>query len=96
MSKKINCKFLKADKQAALRVRLNRIAGQIKGIHKMVDVGKSCIEILNQLTSVERALKGSKQLVFRNYLETCATKAIRKSRSEGVYDELMEVIYKYA
>ncbi|MGH2403539.1 MAG: metal-sensing transcriptional repressor, partial [bacterium] len=45
--------------------------------------------------SVQEALSQVNKLMLRNYLETCASKAIRSGVSPKVYDEIMNVIYKY-
>ena len=74
--------------------RLNRIEGQVRGVGRMVEGGRPCLEVLQQLASVQAALKGLTKTVLRNYLERCATDAIR-SGDAGVYDELMEAIYKF-
>lgn len=92
----INCNYLQPDKKQNARSRLKRIEGQVRGIQKMIDDGKTCVEILNQIVSIEKAFIGVKKVIMRNYLETCATRAIKSSTSEGVYDGLMEVIYKYS
>jgi CsoR family transcriptional regulator, copper-sensing transcriptional repressor len=74
--------------------RLNRIEGQVKGVARMLESDRPCIEVLQQLASVQAALKGVTKTVLRNYLERCATDAIR-SGDTAVYDELMEAIYKF-
>ena len=77
-----------------LLARLSRIEGQVKGVAKMVEAQRPCLEVLQQLASVQAAMKGVTKTVLRNYLERCATDAIR-SGENGVYDELMEAIYKF-
>lgn len=82
-----------------LKERLNRIAGQINGLKKMVDEDRYCIEILTQISAVQEALRGVSKMVMQNYLETCATSAIRskqRRKAEKIYQELMNVIFKYA
>jgi DNA-binding FrmR family transcriptional regulator len=74
--------------------RLNRIEGQVRGVARMLEGERPCIEVLQQLASVQAALKGVTKTVLRNYLERCATDAIR-SGDTAVYDELMEAIYKF-
>ncbi|MBI2288233.1 MAG: metal-sensitive transcriptional regulator, partial [Chloroflexi bacterium] len=49
--------------------RLNRIEGQVRGIKKMVEVGRPCVEVLMQLASTQEALRGMTKLMMRNYLE---------------------------
>ncbi|MCI0642598.1 MAG: metal-sensitive transcriptional regulator [Gemmataceae bacterium] len=74
--------------------RLSRIEGQVRGVAGMVESQRPCLEVLQQLASVQAALKGLSKTILRNYLERCATDAIR-SGDTAVYDELMEAIYKF-
>lgn len=84
------------DRKADAGLRLNRIEGQIRGLKKMVDEGRPCVEVLTQLASVQEALRGLTKLMMRNYLENCATEAIRSKSGDEIYDELMEVIFKFS
>jgi DNA-binding FrmR family transcriptional regulator len=74
--------------------RLSRIQGQVRGLGRMLESDRPCIEVLQQLASVQAALRGVTKTVLRNYLERCATDGIR-SGDAAVYDELMEAIYKF-
>lgn len=75
--------------------RLKSIEGQVRGLQKMVDEGRYCVDILMQLAAVQEGLRGVGKNVMRNYLENCATHAIRNRQDPEIYDELMDVIYKY-
>ena len=77
-----------------LQQRLARAEGQVRGVARMVADQRPCIEVLQQLASVQVVLKGVTKSVLRNYLERCATDAIR-SGDESVYDELMDAIFKF-
>lgn len=81
--------------QRATQTRLARVEGQVRGVAKMLDDQRPCIEVLQQLASIQAALRGVSKTVLRNYLERCATDAIRSGDAE-VYDELMDAIYKFA
>ncbi len=76
--------------------RLNRIEGQIRGLKGMAEEDRYCPELLTQVASVHEALRGVARVILRHYLETCATKAIRSAHPDGIYDELMDVFYKFA
>jgi DNA-binding FrmR family transcriptional regulator len=78
-----------------MRARLSRIEGQVRGVARMLDDQRPCMEVLQQLASIQAALRGVSKTVLRNYLERCATDAI-KSNDPGAYDELMDAIYKFA
>lgn len=84
------------ERKAEASTRLSRIEGQVKGVKKMVEEGRPCVEILTQLASVQEALRGMTKLMMRNYLENCSTEAIRSKKSDDTYDELMDVIFKFA
>ncbi len=88
--------IISEERKAQATVRLNRLEGQIKGLKKMVAEGRPCVEMLTQLASTQEALRGLTKLMMRNYLENCATEAIRSKASDEIYDELMDVIFKFA
>jgi DNA-binding FrmR family transcriptional regulator len=60
----------------------------------MLAQDRPCIEILTQLSAAQEALRGASRVMARNYLERCATNAIKAGREQEVYDELMDVIFK--
>jgi len=88
--------IISEERKMEATVRLHRIEGQIKGLNKMVEDSRPCVEILTQLASVQEALRGLTKLMMRNYLENCATEAIRSKAGDEIYDELMEVIFKFS
>ena len=88
--------IISEERKAEGSIRLNRIEGQIKGIKKMVMDGRPCVEVLTQLASTQEALRGLTKLMMRNYLENCATEAIRTKSGDEIYDELMDVIFKFS
>ncbi len=97
MSGKKGC--ITEERRKAILDRLNRINGQINGVQKMVQEGRYCIDILQQISSIHQALRGVDKVLMRNYLEICATDAIRSKRKEReaqIYDELMDVIYTFS
>ncbi|MCD6303215.1 MAG: metal-sensitive transcriptional regulator [Anaerolineae bacterium] len=55
-----------------LILRLRRIEGQAKGIQRMVEDGRSCAEILDQLASVRAATRSASIALIRYYASTCA------------------------
>ncbi len=78
--------------------RLKMIEGQVRGIARMVEEDRHCTEVLTQVGSVQEALRQVGKLVMRNYLLTCVAQALESEEksSDQIYDQLMEVIYKYA
>ena len=75
--------------------RLKIVEGQVRGLQGMVEEGRYCVDILTQLAAIQEGLRNVGKQVMRNYLEHCATHAIRERSRPEIYDELMDVIYKY-
>lgn len=84
-------------KAATLR-RLSRIAGQIRGLQKMVEEERYCADILVQISSVQEALRGTSRHLMRNHLQHCATDAIKQGSesAEAMYDELLDLVYRHS
>ncbi len=57
--------------QQSLVTRLNRIEGQIRGIRRMVQEPRKCIEILQQLAAAEAALNRISLAVFKHHVDVC-------------------------
>lgn len=88
----------KESKAQALR-RLKKIEGQIAGLTRMIQQDRYCIDILIQLSSIHEALRGVGKVIMQNYLENCATVALRsksKKKATQIYKEVMDVVYKFA
>ena len=74
--------------------RLARASGQVAGISRMIDDGRHCTDVLQQITAVQKALDAVGSIVMRNYLERCVTTAI-EGGDPMIYDELMTVLNRY-
>ena len=87
-----------AERADRMRHRLKIIEGQVRGLIKMIDDDRPCLEVLMQLAATQEGLSQVGKLVTRNYLEKCMTDALQSGSPEAqakAYDDLMDVIYKY-
>ena len=78
--------------------RLRRIEGQIRGIQKMVEEDRYCVDILTQTSAVVAALHGVEDLVMENHLNTCVADAMRSDdahEKSSKIEEMMTVISKF-
>lgn len=85
-------------RSSKLVTRLKRIEGQVRGLQKMVEEDRYCADILVQIASVHEALRAVSREIMRHHLKHCASDAIRSKdteRSEAMYDELIELMYKH-
>jgi DNA-binding FrmR family transcriptional regulator len=74
--------------------RLKKIEGQIRGIMKMVDQEKYCIDIINQIKAAEKALDGVAKNIMKRHIESCVTEAIIQGEGQTKIDELIETVFK--
>lgn len=51
--------------------RLKRIEGQVRGVEKMIESGRDCTEVVQQLKALQAATNATTQLVIKQYLTNC-------------------------
>ncbi|MBV1918002.1 MAG: metal-sensitive transcriptional regulator [Sphingomonadaceae bacterium] len=75
--------------------RLNRIAGQVQGIARMVEEERYCIDLLNQLQAVRSALTRAESEILKDHVASCVTEAIASGDEDGQrkkFDELVDLL----
>lgn len=82
--------------KGALRKRMNRIEGQVRGIAKMIEDDRYCIDVLNQVSAVQSALDALALLLLEHHLHGCVQHAVRSGEGERAIDEALMVIRKFA
>lgn len=82
---------LRSDKAALLK-RLNRIEGQVRGIHRMVDEDRYCVDILTQVSAVKSALDSLSLQLLESHANGCVKQAIESGQGEASIAELMTVL----
>ncbi|MBI4597867.1 MAG: metal-sensitive transcriptional regulator [Candidatus Omnitrophica bacterium] len=75
--------------------RLRRIEGQIRGITRMVEGRRYCIDIVQQLTAARKALDQVSLQIMNSHINTCVSEAIRKREGAGKINELMQTITRF-
>lgn len=73
--------------------RLRKAAGQIKGLEKMVEEGKYCIDIINQSLAVKGALSAFEDMILENHLKTHVAEQMKRGEQGKAAKEIMS-IYK--
>lgn len=74
--------------------RLKSVEGHVRGIERMVEEKAYCVDVVNQVLAVQRALRKVSGLILDQHLHSCVTHAIQgddKAAKERVLDELLEV-----
>ena len=73
--------------------RLNRIEGQVRGITKMVEEERYCVDILTQVSAIQAALNAFNKKLLEEHIHTCVVHDIRAG-DEMVVGELCDAIQK--
>ncbi len=74
--------------------RLRKIEGQARGIARMVEEDRYCLDIVQQLSALSAAADEVSLLVLQGHIEGCVADAIREQRGEAAIQELMGVLRK--
>jgi CsoR family transcriptional regulator, copper-sensing transcriptional repressor len=75
--------------------RLRRIEGQLRGIQRMVEEEKYCLDVLTQISSVMAATDKVALLVLQNHLNGCVREALTHEDGDEAVDELVEVVGRF-
>ncbi len=83
----------------SVRRRLARIEGQVRGIDRMVEQGRYCIDVLDQLAAVHQALRQVGRELLARHMEHCVGAAYASgdaAERRRVHDEIAELMFKYS
>ncbi len=83
-----------SDKEKIL-TRLRRIEGQTRGLQRMVEEDKYCVDILTQVASVQAALEQVSLLLMEDHMRHCVTEAIQEGNGAEKISEVMTVLKRY-
>jgi len=72
--------------------RLKRSEGQIRGIIKMLEDGRYCIDILNQMQAVKAAIARAESEILKNHAATCVNAAIQSGDESEQREKVSELI----
>jgi CsoR family transcriptional regulator, copper-sensing transcriptional repressor len=78
--------------KAQVQARLRRIEGQIRGVQKMVDENRYCIDVLTQVGAAKAALDAVALLLLQDHTEHCVVEAIQAGDGSKKVRELNEAV----
>ena len=81
--------------KAALQARLARIEGQVRGVQRMVDEERYCIDVLTQVSAIKAALDKVALALLDDHVGHCVVDAARKGEGDEKVRELTEAIGRY-
>ena len=73
-------------------VALRRIEGQVRGVQRMIENRKYCIDILNQVYAVKGALARVEERILEKHFQSCVTQAVMGSSEKEKQQKLDEIL----
>ncbi|MBM2823355.1 MAG: hypothetical protein HW413_2101 [Thermoleophilia bacterium] len=86
------------DKQRLVK-RLHRIEGQVRGIERMVEEDRYCIDVLTQIAAVNTALESLAFMILDDHVNHCVAGALASGdpvEAEAKSKELLEAVHRFA
>ena len=83
------------NKEQELAIKSLRTSkGQIEGIIKMMDEGRYCIDVSNQIIAAQSLLKKANMLILKQHLNHCVKDAFMNNTGEDKVDEIIDLLAK--
>ena len=77
---------------ASITKRLNRIEGQVRGLSRMVEEGRYCIDVVTQISAVRAALRRAEEEILRDHVSHCVEHAIASGDKKDQRRKITEII----
>ncbi len=87
--------MLNDKEKSELKLRLKKVAGQINGIDKMLDEGRYCVDVVQQILAARAALNRVSMIILESHAKSCVVTAIKENRAEESIEELMDVLKQF-
>lgn len=85
---------LNTEAQESLLKRLRRIEGQVRGLHKMVEEGRSCDEVMTQMDATRKAMASASTALLQEFLSVYATQLTKDKN--GTAEEIAVLLRRFA
>ena len=73
-------------------IALRRIEGQVRGVQKMIESGKYCVDIVNQIDAIKGALTRVEEKILEKHLANCVTAAVKGGPEREKQQKLTEIL----
>jgi DNA-binding FrmR family transcriptional regulator len=85
------------DDHPKLVSRINRIEGQIRGLKKMVEEDRDCLQVLKQIAAASGALRSLGAVILEDHLKGCVANAIQTQENESeLISEVVDIFNKFS
>src|SRR5690554_5575880 len=83
------------EEKKQLSQRLKRIEGQVRGVQKMIEEERYCVDVLIQISAITAALKKVGFHLLEDHTKGCVSHAVANGEGEAAINELMKVIEQF-
>jgi len=83
---------MQSDTKKTCLTRLNRIEGQVRGLAKMVEDDRYCIDVVTQVQAVIAALKKVESEILKDHISHCVEHAIRSGDKKAQREKIQELV----
>lgn len=80
------------DTNSSALKRLARIEGQVRGVAKMIEDDRYCIDVVRQIQAIKSALTGLEALVLNDHLDSCVETALKSDDIEQRREKVQELV----
>ena len=85
------------DDHPKLIARINRIEGQVRGLKKMVEEDRDCLQVLKQIAAAGGALRSLGSVILEDHLKGCVATAIQTQDNESeLIAEVIDIFNKFS
>jgi DNA-binding FrmR family transcriptional regulator len=78
-----------------LLARLKKVEGQVRGVQKMIDEDRYCMDILVQLAAIKSAINSIGLVILEGHTKSCVSSAIQSGDGEEAINEMMGVLRSF-
>jgi CsoR family transcriptional regulator, copper-sensing transcriptional repressor len=83
---------MQKETKTAVQKRFNRIEGQVRGLSRMVEEERYCIDIVTQISAVRAALHRAEEEILRDHVSHCVEHAIKSGSKNDQREKIAEII----
>jgi DNA-binding FrmR family transcriptional regulator len=83
---------MQTEAKTAVRKRLSRIEGQVRGLARMIDEDRYCIDIVTQISAVRAALRRAEEEILRDHVAHCVEHAIASGNKKDQRQKVAEIM----
>lgn len=83
---------MKTDTKPVALKRLARIEGQVRGVARMIEEDRYCIDVVRQIQAIKAALGSLEKLTLDDHLETCVDHALTSDNVDNRREKVQELV----